>query len=127
MSRDTDPPTKKRGRERRCSARLPVVKLVWYKILEDEWDDSDSSIEGVSKMCDISHNGVGLVVTQNLPLGKHIFVEVTSYKFSVSAVGVVVYNKEQGKGFYRIGIRFKIMPPNDKLTLDGFIKNYDKG
>lgn len=126
MRRDTEPPSRSRGRERRRSTRLPIINLVWFKILEDEWEETESSMEGVSKMCDISHNGVGLVTTKDLPLSKHIFVEVTSQKFSVSAVGVVVFKTRQGPGFYRIGIRFKIMPPNDKLTLDSLIKNHDE-
>jgi len=91
MIEDGDQSATERVRERRCSTRLPVVNIVWYKILEDDWDAQESSLEGVSRMCDISHHGIGLLVTQDLPIGKHVFVEATLQKFSVSAVGVVVF------------------------------------
>jgi hypothetical protein len=124
MIKDSKPPTS--GRERRCSVRLPVITLVWYKTVESEWSDSGSAIEGVSKMCDISHNGVGLLVTQDLPLGKFVFLEVTGQKFNVSGVGVVVYKTREGKKYWRIGIRFTIIPPNDKIILDRFIQTHDQ-
>jgi len=126
MIRDSDPPTNKEGRERRRSIRLPVINLVWYKTVESEWSDSGAAVEGVSKMCDISHNGVGLLTTQDLPLGKFVFLEVMGQKFNVSGVGVVVFRTKQGKNFWRIGIRFTIMPPNDKVVLDRFIQGHEQ-
>jgi hypothetical protein len=104
------------GIENRLAARHTTVNFIWYKIIEDS-DDSKQSDEGISKSSDISETGVGMLVTRLIPKGKKVFVEIATKDFNISAVGQIVYTKYEGEGFYRVGIQFLAVPPNDLLLL----------
>ena len=112
--------------ERRRAKRHAAVDFVWYKVLPAEGEDPASSPEGVSKMCDISKTGIGIYATQRLPLGSAVFIELGANKFSMSAVGTVVSEIKIKENYYRTGIHFKIIPPNDRMTLAKFMKSHDK-
>ena len=116
--------------EGRIAPRREMVRLVWYKILEDgpeeEQGGTGAACEGISKMCDISASGMGLYVAEQLPIGRIIFTEVSTRSFTFSAVGRIVYSKAQEDGFFRIGINFLIVPPNDRWYLIRHFKDDGK-
>ena len=102
------------GRDKRTSVRYHIVDLTWYKTL-DVHSETDS--EGISKMCDLSETGIGLHLTQPLAIGELIFIEVASGKLNLSAVGRIIHQQGAEKGRYRIGVRFEVVPPNDRMAL----------
>jgi c-di-GMP-binding flagellar brake protein YcgR len=115
-----DPPL-----DRREAPRTLTVDFVWYKVLDTD-GDLEKSEEGIFKMRDISHTGLGLYVTKPLPVGTLVFIEICSRMLRLSAVGEVVNIRETKQGYFRIGIRFRVMPPNDRLALMTFWKKNDK-
>jgi len=102
------------GIENRAATRHITVNFIWYKIIDGE---EKESIEGISKSNDISETGVGMLVTRLIPNGKRVFIEIATQKFNISAVGKIVYSKYEGEGFYRAGVQFLALPPNDLLLL----------
>ncbi len=104
------------GIDNRLATRHPTVNFIWYKIIDGS-DDGKQPVEGISKSSDISESGVGMMVTRLIPKGTTVFVEVATRDFNISAVGKVVYTKYEGEGFYRAGVVFLAIPPNDLLLL----------
>ncbi|MBN2496115.1 MAG: PilZ domain-containing protein [Deltaproteobacteria bacterium] len=117
MSQDDDTRAYGSGRRPGVATRYPTVNFVWYSILDDESDGEELPSEGISKTCDISASGVGILVPRPLPVGKRIFLEVATKEFNLSAVGRVVYSKASMEGYYRVGVQFMVIPPNDRLRL----------
>ena len=122
MSSD-DARTKVPGREKRTSVRYHAVDLTWFKTLGVH---SEASTEGISKMCDLSEAGIGLHLTQPLPVGELIFIEIASGKLSLSAVGRVMHQRETARGRYRIGVHFEVVPPNDRMALAKYFAKRDE-
>ncbi len=106
--------------ERRRYRRHSAVDFVWYKVVPETGGELADSAEGLSNMCDISKTGIGLYVTQSFALGTMVFLELSGKKLSLSAVGEVVSEIRIRENYYRTGIHFKIMPPNDRMTLNSF-------
>jgi hypothetical protein len=73
--------------------------------------------EGISKTCDLSEIGIGLHTPQALPIGRMIFVEIAMQEFNLSAIGKILYSKPTTEGYHRVGVRFTIVPPNDRMLL----------
>lgn len=104
------------GIDDRVATRHLTINFVWYKIIEDE-EDSERQDEGISKSSDLSETGVGILMTRLIPKGKKVFIEIATKNFNISAVGKIVYTKYEEEGFYRVGIQFIVIPPNDLLLL----------
>lgn len=126
MTLKSDNPLGAPHQERRQSARYLVVDFVWFTVIEENIDESHL-LEGLSRMCDISKGGIGIYVTEKLPLHKLVFLELAANKIRISAIGRIVNQRETEDGQYRVGIQFKIVPPNDRLTLARLWKKDDKG
>ena len=126
MNRRSDNPADDPVEERRQAARHPIIDFVWYKIIDENMEATDIESEGVSKMCDISRTGIGIYVTRKLPLHKLIFIELAANRIRLSAVGQIVNVREINEGSYRMGIRFLIIPPNDRLAMAKFWKDDGK-
>ena len=77
-------------------------------------------------MCDLSETGIGLHLTQPLSVGELIFIEIASGKLNLSAVGRVIHQKATANGRYRIGVRFEVVPPNDRMALAKYFAKRDK-
>ena len=77
-------------------------------------------VEGLARAVDLSMLGVVFVTTRPLPLGVWVFLEITSAHGNVSAVGRVRNCRATDKQ-HRIGIRFKVIPPNDRSVLAGML------
>jgi hypothetical protein len=114
------------GEDNRQYQRRPVVRFIWYKLLEDDNETSEYNSEGISKTCDISSSGIGIYVTTELPLGKLIFIEVAAHEFGISAVGKITNVRPSAKKYFRVGIHFTIVPPNDRLKLGEFLGSHGK-
>lgn len=99
--------------EQRQAPRHRTVKFAWYKAL-----DEGVEIEGVAHSCDLSRGGIGLYVSHELPSNAKVFVEVSTGEFSLSAVGKVAHVRKAKEGYFRIGISFVVVPPNDRILLD---------
>lgn len=118
MSHDNDDRDSGFGRERRKLMRHPMVSLVWYRIVEDVDILETKELEGISKMCDISQSGLGLYTPREIQKDKLVFLEVnTKTDGNFSAVGRVVNVSKVDETYYRIGVRFIVVPPNDHLLL----------
>ncbi len=126
MSPDRDKPITTSSLDRRSSKRHSAVDFVWYKVLKEKGSEQYSSLEGVSKMCDISKTGIGIYVTQKLPVGQYVFLELAANKLNLSAVGEIVSDIRIKENYYRVGIRFTIIPPNDRMTLTTVLKENEK-
>lgn len=116
-----DPPPERRG-----APRCLAVDFVWYKVLTPA-DNIEKSDEGIFKMRDISHTGLGIYVTKPLEVGTLVFIEICSKALRLSAVGEVANIRQDAKGYYRVGIRFRVLPPNDRMALLNFWKKNDRG
>jgi hypothetical protein len=103
--------------ERRSGQRHPFVALVWFCRLGPEDDDSKQLIDGLAKTADVSSTGLGFDSNEPIPPGERIFLEVSVRKVSVSCVARVVHCGFRRGGRFRIGVRFLIVPPNDRLVL----------
>jgi hypothetical protein len=106
-----------RSAERRITKRHSLVRFVWYKVLSNEFDQLESSLEGISKSCDISETGVGLYATSHIPVNTPVFLEIATLKFNISCIGKVAYSRQSEKNYFRIGVRFVLLPPNDRILL----------
>ena len=118
MSRD-DAKTEAPSREQRMAVRYKTVDLTWFKTLRVQ---PEKSVEGVSKMCDLSETGIGLFLTQPLTVGELVFIEIASGKLRMSAVGRVVHQRETSPRRYRVGVNFEVVPPNDRMALASFFQ-----
>ena len=115
------------GTERRSSPRLVLVRFIWYKVIQEEWPSDQEPQEGISKMCDISRTGVAVQVTKPIGAGKRVFLEISTTKDNLSAVGQVTHSRPTGDGLYRVGIHFLAIPPNDRLALNNLIGADEEG
>lgn len=106
-----------KSEERRIAKRHSLVRFVWYKVLTNEFDQLESSLEGISKSCDISETGVGLYTTSPIPIGTPVFLEIATLKFNISCIGKVAYSRQSENNYFRIGVRFVLLPPNDRILL----------
>jgi c-di-GMP-binding flagellar brake protein YcgR len=117
MSRDSEKKIEASNINRRKAERHPIINFVWYKVLENNSEKLAKSPEGISKMCDISATGIGLYVTEIVPVGKNVFMEVIADKFNLSMIGEIVHSRVEEDGYFRLGISFVVVPPNDRLLL----------
>ncbi len=112
-----DPADKKQEekKESRRAHRSKIVKFIWYKILEELPDSTGD--EGIAYSCDLSRTGVGIYISRSLPINKKIFLEISLGDQTLSGVGLIAYSKMGAEGKYRIGVRFLVLPPNDRILL----------
>lgn len=123
MSRPTEPAEDRDGSERRGSRRQPLVRFVWYRVIE-EWVDEEQHLEGIARSCDLSLTGAGLFLSRPLPREALVFLEITLARGVLSAVGRVVQATERGET-WRVGVRFLVVPPNDRLLLRRMLLDED--
>lgn len=112
--------------------RLPRVELnlfLWYRLLGDLQGSEKSHeegivepVEGLARLVDLSKEGVGFVSSKALPTGACVFLEITSPRGNLSAVGRIRNCVETGEQ-YRIGILFEVIPPNDRSVLAVILKS----
>lgn len=117
-----------KGESRRRAKRTSVISFIWYKLLDSDLDAMVSGegiaqikTEGVAHSCDISRTGVGLYLAHPLPAEATVFIEVAGKKLNLSAIGKVVYSKKEKKGYYRVGLEFVVIPPNDLISLKKYV------
>ncbi len=107
--------------ERRKTERVLATNLVWYKVIPSNRDDrvpgEEGIEEGICKSFDLSKGGMGLHLTNPLPVGGIVFLEIITKKNTISALGKVVHSHELSDGNHRAGIRFDVVPPNDVSSL----------
>jgi hypothetical protein len=120
---DSNPPTDTSEAERRRASRYALVHFVWFKVVEDEPGKVEESLEGICKIADVSETGMGLYATAPMPVGKTAFFEIVTRHFSLSCVGKFVYSRKADDRYYRVGVRFAIVPPNDRLLLGQYFSS----
>ena len=108
--------------DKREDVRHPVINFVWYKLLEGTKQGIIESPEGVSQMCDISPAGIGLYVAQDIPIGSLMFLEVILNKMHIGIIGEVAHSRNEKEGYYRVGINFLVIPPNNRLRLHKYLE-----
>jgi c-di-GMP-binding flagellar brake protein YcgR len=123
---DSGPPPGISEAERRRASRYALVHFVWFKVVEEEPDKTEGSLEGVCKIADVSQTGMGLYATVAVPVGKTAFFEIVTRHFSLSCVGQFVYSRKADERYYRVGVRFAIVPPNDRLLLDQYFASKEE-
>lgn len=109
--------------DRRRARRYAYRQLVWFKILEETADRTGDSVEGVSRSCDISTSGLGLISSVPMPVGKNAFLEIPAKGFKFSAMGTIVYSHRTEDDLHHVGIRFSVIPPNNRIDLDRLIES----
>ncbi len=117
---ESGPPAGISDDERRRAARYALVHFVWFKVLKEETDSTGDSLEAICKISDVSETGMGLYATVAVPVGKRAFFEIVTRHFSLSCVGRFVYSSKANERYYRVGVRFSIVPPNDRLLLSQY-------
>jgi hypothetical protein len=126
MSRTENDPNEPTGPERRSEPRLTLVRFIWYKVIEEDPASGEEPREGISRMCDISKTGVGIQLTQPIAAGKRVFLEVSTTKENLSAVGQVAHSRPTAEGLFRVGIHFLAIPPNDRLALENLLGSHEQ-
>lgn len=113
-----------RGHERRNSPRLPMVRFVWYKLIDPPAAGAADPIsdEGICQLCDISSTGVGILVPKPMPKGSRIFLEISFVDCTISSVGEVMNTRPARTQLLRVGVRFVALPPNDRLLLNRLLE-----
>ena len=106
-----DPPS-----HRRRSQRHTVATMVWYKVVPHE---AEATPEGVARSVDISQSGLGIIVPSSLPLKRLIWLELSAGQVRMSALGKTVFSINE-REYYRVGIEFVVIPPNDRIQLREF-------
>jgi len=106
----------------RVAARQELVRFVWYSVISEQAGAEQSAAEGLSRTCDISQTGIGLWTITPLPPGASVFLEIALTTFTMSAVGKVMNGNVDQDGWYRAGIQFRVVPPNDRLRLDALLE-----
>lgn len=106
-----------KSEERRITKRHSLVRFVWYKVIDKEFNQLESSLEGISKSCDISETGVGLYTTSHIPVNTPVFLEIATLKFNISCIGKIAYSRPSENNYFRVGVRFVLLPPNDRILL----------
>ena len=117
---ESGPPNSISEEERRRASRYALVHFVWFKVVEDDLEKTGASLEGICKISDISETGMGLYATVQVPVGKRAFFEIVTRHFNLSCVGEVVHSSKANERYYRVGVRFSIVPPNDRLLLSQY-------
>jgi hypothetical protein len=114
------------GHDARKAQRYSLANIVWYKLVrvdEAPWAGEGLKEEGLANAVNISQSGIGIVLPNPLPTGTTIFLEVSFGQLKLSALGKIVYAKEDDKGYYQIGIKFLVVPPNDNIALRTYCQN----
>lgn len=104
----------------RRSQRSPLVRFIWYKLIEEDGiapPMDEIPTEGIAHSCDIAAGGIGIRITHSYPAGSKLFIEIATGEFTISAVGLVVHSRQVGEGRYQVGMRFLVIPPNDRILL----------
>jgi hypothetical protein len=109
--------------ERRGAERFSYRELVWFKLVEYKDEQAGDSVEGVSRSCDVSTGGLGLISSHPMPEGQNIFLEISGKGFEFSATGQVVYSRPIERNIHRVGVRFSALPPGNRIDLDRLISS----
>jgi hypothetical protein len=116
----TSLPNSESDEDRRRANRYRLIHLVWFKIIEKDASENRTSLDGICKIADISETGMGLYSAVPVPEKKMAFFEIVTKDFSISCVGEIVYARKADDRYYRIGVRFAVVPPNDRLLLSEY-------
>lgn len=103
----------------RVLARHATTLFVWYVQLSVAADHPKGHL---AHTADISGSGLGIRSTVELPVGELLFLELTGSLGNVSAVGRVVHCSLIDGTHYRVGVRFEVVPPNDRPILERLAK-----
>ncbi len=103
------------GAPQRRSARKTMTRFVWYVSLETKADETHGQLAHTT---DIAMEGLGFFANHALPIGERLFCEITTPKHNISAVCRVVHCAVAPNGLYRVGVRFEVVPPNDRTVLE---------
>ena len=120
---ESGPPASLSDDERRRASRYALVHFVWFKVVEDDPGKTAGSLEGICKIEDLSETGMGLFATVQVPVGRNAFFEIVTRHFSLSCMGRFVYSRKVDERYNRVGVRFSIVPPNDRLLLSQYFTN----
>ena len=107
------------GVERRGAQRVTCVRFAWYQMIvdDDAGGEEHAGLEGITKTCDLSRLGIGIEVAEPLPHGALVFIEIATDQVNLSGLGRVSNSGRLPNGLYRTGIRWIVVPPNDRLLL----------
>jgi hypothetical protein len=83
--------------------------MAWYRLL-------DGDREGIAHSYDVSASGVSVMLPYPLEKSRRLFIELTGRELNISAVVEVAHSLPQGE-FFRVGARFVVIPPNDRILL----------
>lgn len=101
-------------RPKRLRKRNATTLFVWYVSLNPAADNSGGHI---AHTADVSTSGIGIHSAIELSIGELLFCELTGSQGNVSAVGRVMHCKQVDGKYYRVGVRFEVVPPNDRPIL----------
>jgi len=123
---ESGPPASISEEERRRALRYSLIHFVWFKVVEEDPARTEESLDGICKIEDVSETGMGLFATVEVPVGKTAFFEIVTRHFSLSCVGRFVYCRKVDERYHRVGVRFSIVPPNDRLLLSQYFANEEE-
>ncbi|MFC1609928.1 PilZ domain-containing protein [Myxococcota bacterium] len=101
---------------RRKHARKNLTRFVWYQTIEAV---GDGPIEGLSYSVDASRGGLGLVVSDPIPVDSLVMVMMVfhSNQYNLAAVCRVAFAREQADGTHRLGLEYVVLPPDARQFL----------
>jgi hypothetical protein len=99
----------RRDSNRRANQRKSMVNVAWYRHI-------DGDREGMAHSYDVSSTGVSIVLPHPIEKSSRLFLELTGRDLNISAIVEVVHSLPHGE-FFRIGARFLLIPPNDRIAL----------
>jgi hypothetical protein len=121
---------------RRIHDRTTLKVFVWFSVIErpdsleglgqesnvdTSWSAPARPIEGLAHSVDLSAQGLGFIASRPLPVGIRVFLEITSSRGNISAVGRIQSCISKGN-YFRVGISLEIVPPNDRPVLAALVK-----
>ncbi len=130
MTRDSHKKPFEEGSDRRKRRRVPYIKFAWYRTVHDTSmgsEEDPDSLEGISRTCDISRTGIGIVVARPIAVGTLVFVEIATDQTNLSGIGKVMNSARIQSGMHRVGIHWLVVPPNDELLLGQMCEEDDQG
>ncbi len=101
-------------RSQRQRKRHATTLFVWYVRLKAAADNPKGHL---AHTADVSTSGLGIHSAVELPIDDLLFFELTGSQGNVSAVGRVMHCTHVEDKYYRVGVRFEVVPPNDRPIL----------
>ena len=113
------------GKERRASGRFNTAAFIWYAVIgATKTDEGEGETEdgNLATCVDLSATGVGFLSIRPMASGVRIFLVVAIRGGELAAVGRVAHSRPLDDGRFRIGVRFEIIPPTHRPTLERLVK-----